>query len=103
MRFRYDTTGTWLKGNTPNPSRRSAHHTRQSTFEGSRRQKRARLLRLVMEGPGGGVGDYAVALSEAEVTDGRDRLTDDEVRSLLDDLQAEGFVSEAESRWFVRS
>ena len=33
--------GAQLKRELPNPSRRSAHHTRQSRFEGSRRQKRA--------------------------------------------------------------
>jgi len=41
--------GAWLKKQVPNPSRRSRHHARQSSFEGSRRQKRARLLRAVME------------------------------------------------------
>ena len=30
--------GYWLKRSLPNPSRRSAHHTSQSKFEGSRRQ-----------------------------------------------------------------
>ena len=40
--------GAWLKRTVPNPSRRSAHHVRQSPFEGSQRQKRARLLRAVM-------------------------------------------------------
>ena len=44
--------GAWLKRQVPNPSRRSRHHTRQSPFEGSRRQKRARLLRSVMGRPG---------------------------------------------------
>ena len=44
--------GAHLKRILPNPSRRSAHHTRQSRFEGSRRQKRAWLLRAVMADPG---------------------------------------------------
>jgi A/G-specific adenine glycosylase len=40
--------GTWLAGAVPNPNRRSAHHVRQSRFEGSRRQLRGRVLaRLV--------------------------------------------------------
>lgn len=44
--------GAHLKATRPNPSRRSAHHTRQSRFEGSHRQKRARALRAVMASPG---------------------------------------------------
>ncbi len=44
--------GAHLKATRPNPSRASAHHTRQSRFEGSHRQKRARALRLVMASPG---------------------------------------------------
>ena len=38
--------GAHLKTQVANPSRRSAHHTRQSAFEGSRRQKRAELVRI---------------------------------------------------------
>ncbi len=44
--------GAHLKPQVANPSRRSAHHTRQSAFEGSRRQKRAELVRIVLAAPG---------------------------------------------------
>lgn len=44
--------GAHLKRTVPNPSRRSRHYARQSKFEGSRRQKRSRLLRAVMDQPG---------------------------------------------------
>jgi A/G-specific adenine glycosylase len=45
--------GAALKKITPNPSRRSAHYTRQSPFQGSFRQLRGRLIRsLVSAGPG---------------------------------------------------
>lgn len=37
--------GTYLKEIHPNPSRRSAHHARQSRFEGSVRQVRGAILR----------------------------------------------------------
>ncbi|MDR1095310.1 MAG: A/G-specific adenine glycosylase [Spirochaetaceae bacterium] len=44
--------GAALKKAAPNPSRRSAHYTRQSRFEGSFRQRRGAILRsLVAEGP----------------------------------------------------
>jgi len=39
--------GSFLK-QTENPSRRSAHHVRQSKFEGSHRQKRAAILRIFL-------------------------------------------------------
>jgi A/G-specific adenine glycosylase len=44
--------GVMLKQSHPNPGRRSAHHVRQSRFEGSNRQMRSRMLRAVMEHPG---------------------------------------------------
>ncbi len=43
--------GVMLKRTQPNPSRKSAHHTRQSRFEGSDRQVRGKLLRFVLQSP----------------------------------------------------
>lgn len=43
--------GVMLKKSMPNPSRRSAHHTKQSKFEGSDRQIRGMVLRLLTEFP----------------------------------------------------
>jgi A/G-specific adenine glycosylase len=39
--------GAFLKQKHPNPSRRSAHHTRQSKFEGSDRQIRGHIIRAL--------------------------------------------------------
>lgn len=44
--------GTSLKKAMPNPSRRSRHHVRQSPFEGSTRQVRGRILKLLLDEPG---------------------------------------------------
>lgn len=41
--------GAHLKRTQPNPSRRSAHHTKQSKFEGSLRQLRSQVLHFVVE------------------------------------------------------
>lgn len=41
--------GVMLKKTTPNPSRKSAHHTTQSKFEGSNRQIRSHILRLLLK------------------------------------------------------
>ena len=40
--------GAYLKNKNPNPSRKSAHHTKQSRFEGSDRQIRGKILRLLL-------------------------------------------------------
>ncbi len=42
--------GSVLKKLIPNPSRRSKHHTKQSRFDGSVRQVRGELLRLLSQG-----------------------------------------------------
>ncbi|AJE03296.1 winged helix-turn-helix transcriptional regulator [Geobacter pickeringii] len=44
--------GAHLKRTHVNPSRRSAHHTRQAPFKGSNRELRSRILRAVMAQPG---------------------------------------------------
>jgi A/G-specific adenine glycosylase len=41
--------GVALKKQMPNPSRRSAHHTRQSNFEGSDRQIRGQVIKLLLD------------------------------------------------------
>ncbi len=84
--------GAYLKSVVPNPSRRSAHHTRQSAFEGSRRQARARLLRSVMAMPGMSAGDYA------DAANGDPRLATE----LLAELEAEGFLVSEGDAWRVR-
>jgi A/G-specific adenine glycosylase len=83
--------GAWLKKAFPNPSRRSKHHTRQSTFEGSRRQKRAALLRLVLE-----QGD----LSACECAEAS-RYDLEAVDDILGDLVSEGFLAERDGRYRI--
>lgn len=83
--------GVFLKSSGSNPARRSRHHARQSRFEGSKRQKRARLLRAVLALPGGRTEAYAdetgAGTADAEV--------------LLEELAAEGFLACEEGRWTV--
>lgn len=81
--------GAHLKRTVPNPSRRSRHHTRQSPYEGSRRQKRARLLRDVIARPGCGADDYA---GDMEL---------DIARDILEELVAEGFLRVEDDRFFI--
>lgn len=92
--------GAHLKATLPNPSRRSAHHTRQSAFEGSRRQKRAELVRIVLASGPAGIGERQAAelLDEEERAAGRAAVPVDELASIVDDLVAEGFFVRSDGR-----
>jgi A/G-specific adenine glycosylase len=83
--------GAHLKAIMPNPSRRSKHHTRQSTFEGSHRQKRGELIRIVLSSPGIGAAAIARELDAFEAEHGRDPLDPQVLDTLLAELVAEGF------------
>jgi A/G-specific adenine glycosylase len=93
--------GAQLKRDLPNPSRRSAHHARQSRFEGSRRQKRAWLLRAVMGEPGREADDYADDLACAELAEGRDAPDAGEVLGILEELARDGFLAREDDGWVV--
>ena len=85
--------GAHLKATVPNPSRRSAHHGRQSAFEGSRRQKRSWVVRRVLAAEGAGVAPATVLaeLSAAEEAAGRPAVEAPLFESIVADLVAEGF------------
>ncbi|CVH80271.1 hypothetical protein BN3658_02838 [Coriobacteriaceae bacterium CHKCI002] len=86
--------GAHLKSVVANPSRRSAHHARQSAFEGSRRQKRAEIVRVVLAEPGIGRDELARRLDAFERAAGRDGVDGAAFDSIVDDLIAEGFFRE---------
>ncbi len=83
--------GAHLKTQVVNPSRRSAHYARQSVFEGSRRQKRAELVRIVLADPGIAQGRALSRLCAEERSQGRDAIDHDLFASLVADLSREGF------------
>jgi A/G-specific adenine glycosylase len=75
--------GTFLKRVYANPARRSAHHQRQSPFEGSVRQVRGAVIRLILE---------KVTIP---TTDAMQELPFDEnrVRRTIDQLEREGIIA----------
>lgn len=88
--------GAYLKKILPNPSRRSASYTRQSRFEGSRRQKRAEIVRILLdahEADAGPLTTEAVraALGRQERAAGRPMVDEALALSILEDLEREGF------------
>ena len=85
--------GTELKKKMPNPSRRSAHHTRQSRFEGSNRQLRSRMLSVIMEAGTLTIPKLATHLDADE----------DAVRKNSVDLCREGFLEKRGSWYRIRA
>jgi A/G-specific adenine glycosylase len=74
--------GVHLKQLYPNPSRRSRHHVPQSKFEGSNRQLRSRLLRVLLENPGVCATGLAELLHAEQAA----------VEKNLADMEREGFL-----------
>jgi len=85
--------GAYLKSIMPNPSRRSKHHSKQSAFEGSKRQKRAELVRIVLGAPGISTAEAKCALDEFEHEKGRGETDQALFDTLVTDLSAEGFFT----------
>lgn len=92
--------GAHLKATVPNPSRRSAHHGRQSAFEGSRRQKRSWVVRRVLAAEATGVAASQVLaeLEAAEAAAGRPAVGEALFASIVSDLVAEGFFRQEGDR-----
>lgn len=75
--------GSWLATQTPNPNVRSKHYTRQSVFEGSKRQLRGAILRALVAHPRMVSSDIATQTgASAEI-----------VAPLMLQLGREGFVA----------
>ena len=96
--------GAYLKRTVPNPSRRAKAHARQSRFEGSHRQKRAEMVRLLLAhraDPAGGAHEDALAkeLSQLEQKAGRTAIGAKDARALLLELAAEGFCRQEGGIW----
>ena len=98
--------GAYLKRTLPNPSRRSASHVRQSKFEGSHRQKRAEVVRILLAhrtDTRGGASAAAIAdeLGEREERRGRTCLSVADVESILEELAKEGFCRLRDGIWLA--
>lgn len=71
--------GTFLKKTIGNGSRYSAHYAKQSKFEGSKRQVRGKIIKLLTSGP-------------QEYEHVKQEVADDRFEAVLSDLIAEGMV-----------
>lgn len=84
--------GATLKRGMANPSRKSAHHARQSPFRGSNREQRGMILRAILAEPG-------VALSRLEA---RVALEAASLARNLEQLEREGFIRKDSGRFWIR-
>lgn len=98
--------GAQLKRTVGNPSRRSRGYARQSAFEGSRRQKRAEVVRILLaeheSDTGSSLDEVTATLNRLEREAGRDAVDAETVASILGDLAREGFCCEDGGRWRIR-
>ncbi len=83
--------GTMIKKEIGNVSRRSSHYTKQSRFEGSRRQVRGKIVRHLLAHPNAALGDLAAAIGHA-----RDRVAE-----IIDELVGEGMVRATRGRYAI--
>lgn len=93
--------GAELKRRHKNPARKAAAYTRQSPFAGSRRQKRAWLLREVMAQGPCDASELARALSAFEEGEGRPPVDKALTESILEELARDGFVRRTGSGWEI--
>ena len=94
--------GAYLKKTIPNPSRRSKSHVKQSRFEGSHRQKRAELLRVLLAHKDEGGAEFETLhqeLCQIEVNNGRETLDEQVTLGLLEELAKEGFCQKNDEYW----
>lgn len=84
--------GTMLRKRYPGLSRRSSRYKRQSPFRGSRREIRGRVLRVLLEHS---------QLTESSVSEKLDGHGAEILRSVLDELVREGFVTEDNGRFSI--
>ena len=84
--------GAMLKKSGINPSRKSAHHSRQSPFRGSNREQRGQILRLILASPG---VSHTSIIEELAVEA-------QQVSWNLQKLEQEGFIRQEAGRFWVR-
>ena len=94
--------GAYLKKTIPNPSRRSKSHVKQTRFEGSHRQKRAELLRVLLAHKDEGGAAFETLhqeLCQIEINAGRETLDEQVTLGLLEELAKEGFCQKNDEYW----
>jgi len=84
--------GAFLKSTTVNPSRRSAHYTRQSPFNGSFRQARGKVIKALI----------SIGQCGAEELKRASGLEEKRLYEVLEKLKEESFVAEDGGEYRIR-
>ena len=84
--------GVMLKKEHKNPSRRSAHHSVQSKFEGSDRQVRGAILEILIDIPYVTQDDFKQSIPRKP----------EKIEQILGDLEREGFITQQRG-WCIQS
>jgi A/G-specific adenine glycosylase len=90
--------GAELKKLTPNPSRKSAHHVRQSPFKGSLRQIRGQIIKSLAE-----TGGCEKARLRGLIEQTTGELKDEDFLRALDALERESMVAEDQGGYRIKS
>jgi len=85
--------GAMLKEMSANPNRRSAHHTRQPPFDGSNRQIRGLVLKLLLENSEATEGELLRSVGRSP----------DLVKKIISQLVNEGFIRKTGKRLTISS
>ncbi len=83
--------GSYLKATTANPSRKSKHHTKQTTFKGSNREMRGKILRFLLQ-----KSVTLKNLSQEFIT-----YPSGQLMKNLTDLEKEGFIRKEKGRYKI--
>lgn len=83
--------GSFLAKHIENPNRKSKHYTIQSKFEGSNRQIRGKILKLLLE----------KSLRQEQIT-AHFSYEPERVYSVIKDLREEGFVREEQGKYSIK-
>lgn len=84
--------GTMLKKTHPELNKKSAHYRKQSKFDGSTRQVRGKVLKLLLEKP----------ISTKEIID-KLNYEEKKVLEILNTLKEEGFIQEEHDKFFIKN
>ncbi len=100
--------GAYLKKTVPNPSRRSKTYNKQSKFEGSHRQKRAEVIRLLLDdkaaqSDGLTLSQIQEIVSNIELSKGRNPVDNEEIFKVLCELVTEGFLEVNNNKYVIKS
>jgi len=84
--------GTMLKKKHPELNKRSAHYRKQSKFDGSTRQVRGKILKLLLEKP----------LSTKKIVN-KINYEEKKVLEILNTLKKEGFIQKEQEKFFIKN